>query len=199
MLGNSIALYNPPIRVAEEFAMLDVISGGRLVAGFPVGTAMDTNYCYGEMPATLREKYREAHDLILRAGQNRMYSASTANSPNSVTSICGQSRYSSRIRQLDSGRRIGRNVGFCADHDYQYSFLSFFGYMAAKKVADGYWEVMAKKGKPLNPYSMAFAQGVAVARPMSRRNATSRRMRITSTIVVCISRRLSRTLLVTAR
>ena len=34
--------------------MLDVISGGRLIAGFPVGTSMDTNYCYGENPATLR-------------------------------------------------------------------------------------------------------------------------------------------------
>src|ERR671935_2947801 len=33
VIGNSIACYNPPIRVAEEFAMLDVISGGRLVAG----------------------------------------------------------------------------------------------------------------------------------------------------------------------
>ncbi len=31
VLGNSLALYNPPIRVAEEFAMLDVASGGRLV------------------------------------------------------------------------------------------------------------------------------------------------------------------------
>ena len=30
VLGNSIALYNPPIRVAEEFAMLDCISGGRV-------------------------------------------------------------------------------------------------------------------------------------------------------------------------
>ncbi|HXO92108.1 MAG TPA: LLM class flavin-dependent oxidoreductase, partial [Stellaceae bacterium] len=29
VLGSSIALYDPPIRVAEEFAMLDVISGGR--------------------------------------------------------------------------------------------------------------------------------------------------------------------------
>src|SRR5262249_29657791 len=37
VLGDSIALYNPPIRVAEEFAMLDVITGGRLIAGFPVG------------------------------------------------------------------------------------------------------------------------------------------------------------------
>src|SRR5687768_4303226 len=42
VIGNSIALYNPPIRVAEEFAMLDVLSGGRLLAGFPTGTPMDT-------------------------------------------------------------------------------------------------------------------------------------------------------------
>ncbi|MBV9776794.1 MAG: LLM class flavin-dependent oxidoreductase, partial [Acetobacteraceae bacterium] len=67
VLGNSIALYNPPVRVAEEFAMLDVISGGRLVAGFPVGTSMDTNFCYGQIPALTREKYAEANDLIIRA------------------------------------------------------------------------------------------------------------------------------------
>lgn len=67
VMGNSIALYNPPIRVAEEFAMLDVMSGGRLIAGFPVGTSMDTNFCYGEPPATLRDKYDEAHRLIIQA------------------------------------------------------------------------------------------------------------------------------------
>ena len=67
MIGNPIALYNPPIRVAEEFAMLDIISGGRLVAGFPVGTPMDTNFCYGQIPALTRDKYREAHELIMRA------------------------------------------------------------------------------------------------------------------------------------
>ena len=42
VIGNSLALYNPPTRVAEEFAMIDCISGGRLIAGFPVGTPMDT-------------------------------------------------------------------------------------------------------------------------------------------------------------
>src|SRR5260370_12498039 len=67
VLGNSIALYNPPIRVAEEMAMLDVLSGGRLIAGFPVGTSMDTNYAYGTIPALTREKYAEAHDLIRKA------------------------------------------------------------------------------------------------------------------------------------
>src|SRR3954465_10096186 len=67
VMGNSIALYNPPIRVAEEFAMIDVISGGRLVAGFPVGTSMDTNYAYGRVPGLLREASAERHELIRRA------------------------------------------------------------------------------------------------------------------------------------
>ncbi len=67
LLGNSLAAYNPPIRAAEEFAMLDVINGGRLVAGFPVGTSMDMNFAYGINPATLRERYFEAHDLIMQA------------------------------------------------------------------------------------------------------------------------------------
>src|SRR5687768_13971834 len=65
VMGNSLALYNPPVRVAEELAMLDCLCDGRLVAGFPVGTPMDTAYCYGQNPATLRRKYHEAHDLII--------------------------------------------------------------------------------------------------------------------------------------
>ena len=40
--------------------MLDVMTGGRFIAGFPVGTSMDTNFAYGEVPATLRDKYHEA-------------------------------------------------------------------------------------------------------------------------------------------
>src|SRR5258708_692941 len=67
VMGNSLALYNPPTRVAEEFAMIDCISGGRLIAGFPVGTPMDTCFAYGQNPSMLRERYYEAHDLVLRA------------------------------------------------------------------------------------------------------------------------------------
>ena len=29
---------------------------------------------------------------------------------------------------------------FCLDHDYNYSYLSFFGYLRAKPLMDGYWE-----------------------------------------------------------
>jgi alkanesulfonate monooxygenase SsuD/methylene tetrahydromethanopterin reductase-like flavin-dependent oxidoreductase (luciferase family) len=37
VLGNTLALYSPATRVAEEFAMIDCLSDGRLIAGFPVG------------------------------------------------------------------------------------------------------------------------------------------------------------------
>jgi len=70
LLGMSIALYRPATRAAEEIAMLDVISGGRIVAGFPLGTPMDTNFAYGANPAEFRRVYREHHDLILRAWQD---------------------------------------------------------------------------------------------------------------------------------
>src|SRR5918911_4507298 len=36
VIGNALPLYDPPPRVAEEFAMLDVMSGGRLVAGMGI-------------------------------------------------------------------------------------------------------------------------------------------------------------------
>ena len=102
-MGNSLALYNPPTRVAEEFAMIDVISGGRLIAGFPVGTPMDTCFAYGQNPSMLRERYLEAHDLVdARPGPSRTPSPSTAASTSSATSTSGRARCSSRIRRSGS-------------------------------------------------------------------------------------------------
>ena len=89
VIGNSLALYNPPLRVAEEFAMLDLISGGRLLAGFPVGTSMDTNYCYGQIPGLTRDKYAEAHDLVMRAWHEE--------EPFAQAVVAGESFVSSRV------------------------------------------------------------------------------------------------------
>ncbi len=66
VIGNALPLYNPPLRVAEEFAMLDVMSGGRLVAGMVVGGGPEY-FAYQIDPTTAREKFREALDLILKA------------------------------------------------------------------------------------------------------------------------------------
>src|ERR1700752_1891481 len=70
-MGATLPTPNPPLRVAEEYAMLDCISGGRLVAGLPLGSQMDVNFCYGITPMEHRERYREAFALTLKAWQAR--------------------------------------------------------------------------------------------------------------------------------
>ena len=66
VVGNALPLYNPPLRVAEEFAMLDVMSGGRLIAGMVIGGGPEY-FAYGVNPTNARDKFREALDLILKA------------------------------------------------------------------------------------------------------------------------------------
>src|SRR5437762_13314911 len=65
-IGNALPLYNPVARVAEEFAMIDVISGGRLIAGMVVGGGPEY-YSFSINPADARERFQEAHDLIVKA------------------------------------------------------------------------------------------------------------------------------------
>ena len=164
VIGNSLALYNPPIRVAEEFAMLDVISGGRLIAGFPVGTSMDTNYCYGQIPGLTRDKYAEAHELVMRAWHE--------DEPFAFDGKYTQLRYVNLWPKpiqkpnppiyIPGGGSI-ETWDFCLDNDYNYSYLSFNGYLRAKKLLDGYWDRVAVCGKDESPYRAVFAQTICVA------------------------------------
>lgn len=66
VVGNALPLYNPPTRVAEEFAMIDCISGGRLTAGLVVGGGPEY-YSFSMNPTHARSMYAEALDLIIRA------------------------------------------------------------------------------------------------------------------------------------
>ena len=64
ILGNVIAI-NDPIRMAEEIAMLDCYSGGRIISGFVRGGAVESLQG-GIDPTENRERFEEAHDLIVK-------------------------------------------------------------------------------------------------------------------------------------
>ena len=64
ILGNIIPV-NDPVRMAEEIAMLDCYSGGRLISGFVRGGATET-LMSGIDPTENRERFEEAHDLIIK-------------------------------------------------------------------------------------------------------------------------------------
>jgi alkanesulfonate monooxygenase SsuD/methylene tetrahydromethanopterin reductase-like flavin-dependent oxidoreductase (luciferase family) len=64
LLGNPLPVADP-LRLAEELAMIDMISGGRLVPGFVRGAGSE-QIANNINPAYNRERFNEAHDFIVK-------------------------------------------------------------------------------------------------------------------------------------
>jgi alkanesulfonate monooxygenase SsuD/methylene tetrahydromethanopterin reductase-like flavin-dependent oxidoreductase (luciferase family) len=65
LFGTPITLTYPH-RLAEEYAMLDVMSGGRLECAFPLGTGME--YWVNPLnPTNARERFRESMEVLMQA------------------------------------------------------------------------------------------------------------------------------------
>ncbi len=66
VVGNALPMHRNPLRVAEEIAMLDVISGGRIISGHV--RAMGAEYVSaGSDPTRSKGRFWEANDLIVKA------------------------------------------------------------------------------------------------------------------------------------
>jgi len=163
VMGNSLALYNPPTRVAEEFAMIDVISGGRLIAGFPVGTPMDTTYAYGTNPSQLRQRYHEAHDLVVRAWtEPDTFAFNGRFNQQRYVNIWPRPVQQPRPPIWIPGGGSVETWQWCAEMDYVYCYLSYYGYKAGRATMDGFWAEMDRLGKDRNPYHAGFLQFIGV-------------------------------------
>ena len=164
VIGNSIALYNPPVRVAEEFAMLDVISGGRLRRRFPRGDIDGHQLLLRPDPGPDPGQVPETHSLIVRAW--------TEEEPFAFDGKYNQLRcvntWPKPIQKphppiyIPGGGSV-ETWDFCVENDYNYSYLSFGGYLAGKALLDGYWNRVAALGADESPYRGAFAQIICVA------------------------------------
>jgi alkanesulfonate monooxygenase SsuD/methylene tetrahydromethanopterin reductase-like flavin-dependent oxidoreductase (luciferase family) len=73
VLGNILPLRDHPVRVAEEYAMVDCLSNGRLIAGFVRGIPAEYVW-YGVNPEESRGRFQEAYDLIMTAWTNSVWS-----------------------------------------------------------------------------------------------------------------------------
>jgi alkanesulfonate monooxygenase SsuD/methylene tetrahydromethanopterin reductase-like flavin-dependent oxidoreductase (luciferase family) len=164
VMGNSLALYNPPTRVAEEFAMIDCISGGRLIAGFPVGTPMDTCFAYGQNPSMLRDRYYEAHDLVLKAWtEGETFAWNGRFNQQRYVNIWPRPVQKPHPPVWIPGGGSIETWQWCAEVDHVYAYLSYFGYKAGQATMTGFWEEMKRLGKEPNPYQAGFLQFIGVA------------------------------------
>jgi alkanesulfonate monooxygenase SsuD/methylene tetrahydromethanopterin reductase-like flavin-dependent oxidoreductase (luciferase family) len=163
VIGNSLALYNPPTRIAEEMAYLDCLSDGRLIAGFVFGTPMDSVFAYGNSPIEVRERFHEARKLILRAWEEP--------EPFAFNGKYTKLRYVDILpRPIQKrppiwvpGTGSVETWDLVIDESYCYGHLSFSGLYAAKPTVDAYWEYCDKRGGDMNPHRMAFTQIICCA------------------------------------
>jgi alkanesulfonate monooxygenase SsuD/methylene tetrahydromethanopterin reductase-like flavin-dependent oxidoreductase (luciferase family) len=163
LCGNSLALYNPPLRVAEEMAMLDCLSGGRLIAGMVFGTPMDSAFSYGVPPVELRDRFYEARELITRAWK--------ATEPFAFNGKYTKLRYvnpwprpvQQEVPIWIPGSGSLETWELVNAFEYCYGYLSFAGKKAAEPIVNGFWDYTEQHGGDLNPNRMAFTQVICCA------------------------------------
>ncbi len=66
LIGNILPIWDDPLWLAEELAMIDTISRGRLVTGWVRGTGRES-VAHDANPPYNWERFQEAHDLIVAA------------------------------------------------------------------------------------------------------------------------------------
>jgi len=66
VLGRALPLVNNPLNIAEEYAMIDNLTRGRLIAGFVRGIGAEY-HATGINPGDSHARFHEAHDMIIRA------------------------------------------------------------------------------------------------------------------------------------
>jgi alkanesulfonate monooxygenase SsuD/methylene tetrahydromethanopterin reductase-like flavin-dependent oxidoreductase (luciferase family) len=163
VIGNALPLYNPPLRVAEEFAMLDVLSGGRLVAGMVIGGGPEY-FSYRIDPTTAREKFREALDLIVKAW--------TVSGPFLWDSKHYHFPYVNPWpRPLQQphppiwipGAGSSETIDFVARRRYSYMGIPYFPIEVFKRVFGQFREACARAGYEARPEQMGWGVPIYVA------------------------------------
>ena len=66
ILGNILPIWDDPLFLAEQLAMIDMISRGRLVSGFVRGGGRES-VSHNAPPHYNRERFEEAHDFVIKA------------------------------------------------------------------------------------------------------------------------------------
>lgn len=165
-LGRSLGKSREPLRAAEELAMLDAISGGRLIAGFPVGLAYDANINNGVAPAETRLRFDENLDLVLKAwrsGEAFPWNGRFHQHP-AVNIWPKPLQQDPHPPVFITGIGNPRTMEFCLDRGFGFNYFGWFGAkVTGRRIFDRFWDAAQRLGKDPNPYQMGFMQTACVA------------------------------------
>jgi len=165
VLGRSLGKTREPLRIGEEYAMLDCLSGGRLVAGLPVGLSYDANLNNGIPTVETRDRYREAHDLVLRSWtETEPFPWNGRYSQYSLVNPWPRPLQKPRPPIWVPGSGSPGTMSWTIERSYAFVYLSWFGpTLTANRIFDRYWDLADRSGVPRNPYRVGFVQSVVVS------------------------------------
>jgi alkanesulfonate monooxygenase SsuD/methylene tetrahydromethanopterin reductase-like flavin-dependent oxidoreductase (luciferase family) len=162
--GRSLGKTREPLKVAEEYATIDTVSGGRLVAGFPVGLPYDACLNNGIPPMELRPRFDENLQLILRAWrEDTPFAWNGKFSQYPTVNIWPRPQQRPRPPVWLTGIGNPGTMQAAFDLDFGFNYLSFFGAEAGARIFGRFWDLADKCGLPQNPYRLGMVQLVGVA------------------------------------
>jgi alkanesulfonate monooxygenase SsuD/methylene tetrahydromethanopterin reductase-like flavin-dependent oxidoreductase (luciferase family) len=162
-MGRSLGKSREPVRVAEEYAMLDVMSGGRLVAGFPIGLTYDASINNGVPPTQVRSRFNENLELVLRAWRDpEPFPWNGKHSQYPQVNIWPRPLADPPVWITGIGNP--RTMQMTLERGFGFNYFSFGGTnLTGKRIFDRFWDVADQVGVPHNPYRVGFLQTIAVA------------------------------------
>jgi alkanesulfonate monooxygenase SsuD/methylene tetrahydromethanopterin reductase-like flavin-dependent oxidoreductase (luciferase family) len=162
VLGSLLPLHLNPLRVAEEYAMLDNMSDGRLIAGFAPGSGPES-FNYDVSSPISRQQFWEAVDLIHRAwtqdgpfeAEGRHYPLRYVNPWPRPTQQPHPPIWIPSSRSTSTLRRI-------AERGYSYFLSSRSHGSETARAQQLFAKILEEHGEPFNPFRMGILMSAYV-------------------------------------
>jgi alkanesulfonate monooxygenase SsuD/methylene tetrahydromethanopterin reductase-like flavin-dependent oxidoreductase (luciferase family) len=173
VLGNAIGIRGNPLRVAEEIAMLDHLTNGRVVSGFVRGIGWEY-FGHSVNPTRSRDRFNEAHDLILKAWtSDDVFQWISPNYEYRYVNIWPRPLQRPHPPIYIPGAGSTETMRFVAEHGYTYMSV----YAPTRVVArwfDGYRRAAEDAGLVPEPEKIAFSVPIYVAESDERAHREAR-------------------------
>jgi alkanesulfonate monooxygenase SsuD/methylene tetrahydromethanopterin reductase-like flavin-dependent oxidoreductase (luciferase family) len=166
ILGRALPLVANPLRVAEEWAMLDNLTRGRIVCGLVRGIGIEY-HASGVTPSESQERFFESHDLIKRAWTDREPFAFEGKHYNfNYVNVFPRTYQTPHPPIWIPSGGNPETIEWAAHPDRRYTYLQFFNnpYDGVKRTLLSYRAAATKWGYEADPSQLGWAMPVYVAR-----------------------------------
>ena len=173
VLGNAIGIRGNPLRVAEEIAMLDHLSRGRVVSGFVRGIGWEY-FAHSVNPTRSRARFEEAHDLIIKAWTTREpFQWVSQNYEYRYVNIWPRPLQQPHPPIYIPGAGSTETMRWVAQH--RYSYMSVYAPSSVtKRWFDGYRSASEEAGHEADPERIVFSVPLYVAETDEQAHAQAR-------------------------